>query len=465
VDPAERARAEVHVPTAEPIRPVGADRPSASRLRELENENERLKRSVNELSVLNDLARAIGASRDPDSVMHTIVSRSIKALQAQEGVITLVDQERDKPHTLVRELLSSANIDAFHLRGAVLGWMQLHQTPLRVDDPLTDDRFREVDLEPGITSLLAVPLVVKGRLTGVLTVYNKQRGGRFDDDDQRLLAIIASQSAQVIENARLSIEERDLAAVREQIRLAADVQSRLLPESLPSIEGWDLAGTSVPAQIVGGDYYDVVALEDGRFALCLGDVSGKGLPASLLMANVQSMVRLMCMLGFSACQTMHYANELLCRCTAGNRFVTFFLAILDPVTGELEYCNAGHNPPAVVSAGGVIDRLSTCGAVLGMIPSFTYACGHRVLTSGEVLVLYSDGVTEALDPMDNEFGEERLAWLLQGSRAFDAKTMVDDLLRAIRTHASVRTQSDDITILVARKNGCFSAHRKGGGDP
>jgi len=450
--------AEFCVATAERYSPVDSGVPTAARAREIEAENERLRRAVSELSVLNDLARAIGASNDPDAVMHTIVLRSIKALGAQEGVITLVDSDREGPQTLVREVMSSADIGAFHMRGACLGWMQLHQRPLRVDDPLTDERFRGVDLEPGVSSLLAVPLIVKGRLTGVLAVYNKQGAAHFNEDDQRLLAIIASQSAQVIENARLSAEQHKLARMREQMRLAADVQSRLLPDDLPSIEDFDLSGTSLPADTVGGDYYDVVPLADGRYALCLGDVSGKGLPASLLMANVQAMVRLLCLLGFSSCQTMHYANELLCRCTAGNRFVTFFIAILDPSTGELEYCNAGHNPPLLVTVGGALEELSTKGAVLGMIPGFEYGCSRRVMSSGEVLVMFSDGVTEALDPLDDEFGEERLAWLLQGARAFEASSIVTELVRAIRQHASERSQSDDITILVARRNGRVVHH-------
>lgn len=451
--------------TLEPRRQAPLPSGDPRRARELERENERLRRAVSELSVLNELARAIGASRDPDAVMHTIVTRSIHALRAQEGVITLVDGSRDEAQTLVREVMSSAVIEPFHLRGALLGWMQLHQKPLLVDDPSADLRFRGVEWDPGIRSLLAVPLVVKGRLTGVLAVYNKQGGEHFDVDDQRLLAIIASQSAQVVENARLSIEERKLERMREQVRLAAEVQSRLLPDRIPAIDGFDLSGTSIAAETVGGDYYDVVSLSDGRVALCIGDVSGKGLPASILMANVQAMVRLMCMLGFESHRTMQLANELLCRCTADNRFVTFFLAILDPVTGELEYCNAGHNPPIVASAGGSMERLTTSGAVLGMIPGFTYSEGRRVLAREESLVLFSDGVTEALDPDDDEFGEERLEWLLRGSRAFDAESIVRDLVHAIRHHANERSQSDDITILVVKRAGPTGGFAPGGEPP
>ncbi len=439
------------MPTADRLHSAEAREPTPGRLGDLELENERLRRAVTELSVLNDLARAIGASRDLDDVLHRIVSQSIRSLHAQEGVITLVEATRDGTRTLAREVVSCADVGSFHMRGAVLGWIQIHQQPLRIDDPERDDRFVGVDWEPGITSLLAVPLVVKGDLTGVLAMYNKQGSSKFDSDDQRLLAIIASQSAQVIENARLYIEERKLERVNEQIRLAADVQLHLLPDIVPSIEGYDVAGTSVAAEVVGGDYYDVIPLEDGRIALCLGDVSGKGLPASLLMANVQSMVRLMSALGFPSSRTMQEANELLCRCTSGNRFVTFFLAILDPSTGELEFCNAGHNPPVLISSDGSCERLTTSGAVLGMLPAFDYQSGHVSLGVGDGLVMFSDGVTEALNPDDDEFGEEQLIDLLGRSCKSDASAILRHILEAIRRHAAERSQSDDITILAMKR--------------
>lgn len=430
---------------------------SAENVSHLEHEVERLSRAVNELSTLNDLARAIGASLDMGQIMRTIVSRSLRALNAEEGVITLAADEANAPlRTLVREVGSSLNVEAFHFKNALLGWMQIHRMPLLVNDPPNDERFSGVEWESTIRSLIAVPLVVKGKLTGVLTVYNKKGGAPFDTDDQRLLAIIGSQSAQIVENARLHDEELKLAKMREQVQLAAEVQRHLLPKPIPGIEGFDIHGTNVAAELVGGDYFDVVPVDAHRWLVCVGDVSGKGLPASLLMANVQAMIRLMAMLKMSSDDAMRHANTLLCRSTPDTKFVTFFTSIVDSASGLFEFCNAGHNPPLFVTADGRCERLASSGAALGMLETLPYSKAQRTMAPGDCVVIYSDGVTEAINAGDEEFGEEQLVALVVASRDLPASEMVDAILGAVRTHAGGHPQSDDITIVVLKRLSNFS---------
>ncbi|MCM2316987.1 MAG: SpoIIE family protein phosphatase [Thermoanaerobaculia bacterium] len=420
----------------------------------LEREVERLSRAVSELSTLNDLARAIGASLDVEQVMRTIVARSLRALDAEEGVITLAaDEQSSSLRTLVREVGSSLNVEAFHFKNALLGWMQIHRMPLLVNDPPNDERFRGVEWEATIRSLIAVPLVVKGKLTGVLTVYNKKGGAPFDTDDQRLLAIIGSQSAQIVENARLHDEELKLAKIREQVQLAAEVQRHLLPQPIPRIEGFDIHGTNVAAELVGGDYFDVVPVDAHRWLVCVGDVSGKGLPASLLMANVQAMIQLMAMLQMSPDSAMRHANTLLCRSTPDTKFVTFFTSIVDSASGLFEFCNAGHNPPLFVTADGRCERLASSGAALGMLETLPYSSATRTMATGDCVVIYSDGVTEAINAGDEEFGEEQLAALVVASRERPASAIVAAILGAVRAHAGGHPQSDDITIVVLKRLG------------
>jgi sigma-B regulation protein RsbU (phosphoserine phosphatase) len=364
----------------------------------LELESSHFRRAVQELSVLNDLARAIGGSLQPDQVMKTIINSSLKAVNAQQGMITLVDHDPANPsETLVRANVSSPNVRAFHLTQALLGWMQLNQMPLAIFDPASDVRFTGVTWDSEFQSLLCVPLMVKSQMKGTLTVYNKKTGGGFDSGDERLLAIIASQSAQVIENARLYDEERAFARMREQVQLAVQVQSHLLPHAVQQIPGYDIAGKSIAAQEIGGDYFDFLTMSDGRSAICLGDVSGKGIPASLLMANVQATIRLLASLSISAAETMARANSLLCRSTSPEKFVTFFFSILDPESHTLAFYNAGHNPPLLFDTSGHSD-LRTSGLVLGMIDGHPYKEGAVALAPGDVVVIYSDGVTEAVDP-------------------------------------------------------------------
>lgn len=420
----------------------------------LERENLRLSRAVRELSILNDLARAIGASHNSQEVMQTIIARSLKAVDAEQGVITLVNRDPSHPaDTLVRAMVSSARLGPFHLTDALLGWMQLNKSTLAVNEPATDTRFSGIVWDERVATLLCVPLIVKGELTGILAVYNKKARQRFDADDQRLLAIIASQSAQVIETARLYEEERALARVLHQISLAAEIQQHLLPVKLPSIPGYGLAGTSISAEIVGGDYFDVIPMRDRKWSLCLGDVSGKGIPASLLMSNVQAMIRLLARMDIPPCESIRRANELLVECTPPHKFVTFFLTVLNAVTGRLEFCNAGHNPPFHVTASGECRPLATKGAVLGMFRDFAYKGGAVDLEPGDAIVIYSDGVTEALDADEEEFGEARLLDILSERRQGSAAEIQAAIIEAVRAHAGKHPQSDDVTLVVLKREG------------
>jgi len=258
----------------------------------LQEENQRLKRAVEELSILNDLARAIGASLNTQEIIQTIVRRSLRAINAEQGVITLVDeQQQGTMKTLMRTMENSGDHEQFHFDQALLGWMHLNKKPLVMNDTKHDERFPDVPWSDSIRSLISVPMMVKSGLRGVLTVYNKKADALFSDDDQRLLAIIASQSAQVVENARLNEQEQTLILMQEEVRLASRIQTELLPKQPPKIQGYDIAGKAVPAQTVGGDYFDFIPIDEHRIAVCLGDVSGKGLPASLLMANLQATLR------------------------------------------------------------------------------------------------------------------------------------------------------------------------------
>jgi len=224
-------------------------------LRSVREENERLKRAVEELSVLNDLARAIGASLNSQEIMQTIIHRSLRSVHAEQGVITLVEQRQSEPmKTLVRSMVSSAARQPYHLTQAFTGWMYLNKRPLIVNDPQHDERFRGVRWDESIRSILCVPMMVKSELIGVLAVFNKRAGGQFSEDDQRMLSIIAVQSGQVVENARLYEEEKLLRQMEEELKLASRIQSDLLPKDLPCMRGYDIAGRTVPAKQVGGDY-------------------------------------------------------------------------------------------------------------------------------------------------------------------------------------------------------------------
>jgi len=417
----------------------------------LREENQRLRRAVEELSILNDLARAIGASLNSQEIMQTIIRRSLKAVNAEQGVITLVDRQEEQPMvTLVRTMMSSSDHQQFHLNQNLVGWMQLNKKPLISDDVRNDDRFRGVRWDEEILSLLCVPLMVKSELTGILAVFNKKNAKTFTDDDQRLLAILASQSAQIVENARLYEAEREFIKMQEEVRLAAKIQSDLLPQSAPSLSGYEIAGKNIPAQVVGGDYFDFIPLDENRIAICLADVSGKGLPASLLMSNTQATIRSQSFVNATPSECLTRANTLLYRTTSPEKFVTLFYGILDASSHCFTYSNAGHDSPFFLTSS-KFSRLEKGGTVLGILEPFTYEQDTVMLASADAIVIYSDGITESFNEGDELFGEERIASVLQQHRSASASVIVDEIINAAKKFSGRRQQDDDMTVVVVKR--------------
>ncbi|MCX6137842.1 MAG: SpoIIE family protein phosphatase [Ignavibacteriales bacterium] len=428
------------------------EKPVASQSVEmLQDEVRRLRRAVDELSILNDLARSIGASVNGEEIMQTIIRRSLRAVNAEQGVITLVEDEQKSMKTLIRTMVSSADAPAFHLHQALLGWMHLNKKPLSVEEPGNDPRFRGVQWDESIHTLLCVPLIVKSELRGVLTVYNKKDGQTFTSDDQRLLAIISAQSAQVIENARLIEEEKAYITMRQEVGLAAKIQLDLLPRGVVAMEGYDIAARTIPAQSVGGDYYDFIPTPEDNLALCLGDVSGKGLPASLLMANLQATLRGQTLVSQRPSECLNRSNKLLYGSTSPEKFATLFYGVLDRKNHTMHYCNAGHDWPFHIAKDASIKRLQTGGLMLGLFETHQYSDELIAFSSGDLLVIQSDGVSEAPNPNQEQFGEERLQELLLAHRDLSASEIIDTIVREVRKHAGANPQSDDITIMVIKR--------------
>jgi sigma-B regulation protein RsbU (phosphoserine phosphatase) len=353
--------------------------------------------------------------------------------------------------TLIRTMVSSAGAPAFHMHQALIGWMHLNKKPLSVDDPGNDARFRGVQWDNNIKTLLCVPLIVKSELRGVLTVYNKKDGQSFNTDDQRLLAIISAQSAQVVENARLIEEEKLYIKMQQEVGLAAKIQRDLLPRSNPGLQGYDIFARTIAAQSIGGDYFDFIPMSDGRMALCLGDVSGKGLPASLLMANLQATLRGQTLVSQQPSQCLLRSNKLLFDSTSPEKFATLFYGLIDIQHHSIHYSNAGHDWPFLIREGNAIERLKTGGLMIGLIAQATYEDEEVPIQAGDLLVIQSDGVSEAMNSNHEQFGEERLQGLLLEHKDKTAEEIIDIVIKEVRKHAGAHPQSDDITIMVVKR--------------
>lgn len=419
----------------------------------MEEELARLRTAVEELSILNSLAQQIGALHSSAEIIETIVRRAIRAVGAEQGVITLVDRNGTDPmRTLVREITGRHPAALFHFHQSLLGWMLIHKQPLLVSDPATDARFQGVKWDSSIRSLLSAPLTVKAEVIAVLTVYNKKDVGGFTPGDQRLLSIIAAQSAQVVENARLYEEEKTLVRLRSEMDIAAEIQRDLLPRKAPRIPGYEILGHSIPAEQVGGDYFDYLPLEDGRLGLAIGDVSGKGMPAALYMAVCRGLLHALAGKHNEPHAAIADLNAIACKDSTSPVFITLFYSVLDPDTGILQYCSGGHNLPVLIRADGRVFALRRSdGMLVGIMPNIRYTSDSITLAPGDTLVLYTDGVTEAENPRRELFGERQLESVLTGCANLTADEIIQRVTSSVTDFVGAHPQSDDITVVVLRR--------------
>jgi sigma-B regulation protein RsbU (phosphoserine phosphatase) len=316
-------------------------------------------------------------------------------------------------------------------------------------------RLKELDDQPPVVAMTGwatVGLAVEAMQYGVsdfvekpwtntrlLEILQKQIGlGRERRDARRRDA----EEARARKEALLHQQEQE-----REISEAKAIQEKLLPREIPQMPGYEIASAWQSARLVGGDYFDILPLDGETLGICIGDVAGKGMPAALLMSNLQAAVRGLSSATLAPDLLCGRLNSLICRNTASDRFITFFYAQLQGPTRRLAYVNAGHNAPFVVHADGTHERLREGGAVLGVFERQTYELGSAQLSAGDRVVLFTDGVTEACNAVDEEFGEARLLQLLTNHRASTADALQMKILEIVAEFSGHHWQ-DDATLLV-----------------
>ena len=285
-----------------------------------------------------------------------------------------------------------------------------------------------------------------------LAVYYQMRYALMVVCINGALALIVGLITYTYEQMRAQIEREASARGRleHEMSVARDIQTELLPKTFPRIEGLDIFAFSVPARHVGGDCYDVIEIGDGKLAITIGDVAGKGTPAAILMANVQAAVRALSESGIPAGPLIERVNKLVHGYTEASVFITFCYCILNTRTGQLTYVNAGHNPPYVLRRDGGKDFLDRGGLIIGAVAGSTYEEGRLTMAPGDDLVLYTDGITEARNPSEEMFGEERLEALLHECRHMTAREIEERVYTSVKDFTAGASQSDDLTMVVVK---------------
>lgn len=417
-------------------------------------ENKKLKLAVHELSILNDIASSISSTQSVEAIIDTIVLKCVKHLNAEEGTVSLLEKESEdmKFHTMIRRQDLTQQRVPIHLDHQITGWMLRKQVPLLSNDLGKDDRFT-LPPETGrsIRNMLGVPLIAKGDLIGYLAVFNKKNEALFEEMDRRLLVIIASQSAQIIENSRLYEEEKEYLMLKEEMKVATQIQNNLLPDRNPDIPGYEMVAFNVPAKEVGGDYYDFIDIDENTVGFCIGDITGKGMPAALLMAGLQASLRSQVLIHKETNKCVENINKLLYRNTEATKFATLFYGVLDREEHQIRYCNAGHDQPLVFKANKLHSKLDVTGMLLGVVDETLYECKSISLEPDDIVVIFTDGITEAMNKDLVEFGLDRTVAVIENYAEESAEVILQQIYKQVISHSDGYQQSDDITIMVIKR--------------
>jgi serine phosphatase RsbU (regulator of sigma subunit) len=297
---------------------------------------------------------------------------------------------------------------------------------------------------------LLLPFRAHEQLQGFLAVGHKQDREDFHPEELQILAGLVDQVTLAIANLRLLEENLQKKRMEEELRMARRVQQRFLPQEIPPTPGLEVAASSTFSLEVAGDYYDVIALRDGRIAFAVGDVSGKGAGAALIMANLQAALRALCGVELPVKEIVARINEMIFASTDAEQYITFFVGIYEPRDGTFTYVNAGHNAPLLRRADGCIETLTAGGTVLGVFDDSSYRQETLVLAPQDVLLIYTDGLSEALSRSEEEFGEERIHALMREAEGVAAQEIMERLIMQVSRFRAAEIPEDDMTLLVVR---------------
>jgi len=411
-----------------------------------------LRRYADRLKLLNEIHQALGQSLSLEGLLGLILERALDHLRPDRGAILLKEADGELRPAAIRSI--TGDLAELRFSRSLVREVTEKNMAALVLDTLTDVRFAEAPsiLFSGVRSLVAAPLLGPEGALGMIVLESRLQVRQFGEEDLELLVSLAAVAALHLRNLRLVLEAEERRRLEEELALARRIQVALLPSQLPEVAGWELYGANFPSRVVSGDYYEVVPrAEDREVVLMIADVSGKGMAASLLTASLQAFSAGPIEDGLPPDEICVRLSRLLFRRTPPEKFATAFLAVLETATGLLRYTNAGHNPSVIVRAGGEVEALGPTGIPLGLLPGARYRAAETTLAPGDLLVLYTDGISEAADPDDEEYGLERIQKVCALHRKDACPALAAALEEDLETFARGVPFADDRTLVLARR--------------
>lgn len=411
------------------------------------------------LSSLSEIGNLAASELDWDSMLKAITSKTKALLNADACSVYVFDQKHQELILSATDGLPPAVVgQQIKIGEGITGLVAKTRVAASIEDVTKDNRIKSFRISPNkdgkrsvsFRSILSVPLIAQDRLIGVIDVRTLLPRV-WSQIDVHFLSIISGQIAGIIEKDKFRME------INKDLEAAKYVQAKLLPDIIPVIKGYDLAAFLVPSSQVGGDYYDFIEIAENNLGIVIADVSGKGIGAAILMASIQGLVNAHAKQGISTSDTLFSINNALYQSTELEKFATMLFGVLHIDTGNFNYTNAGHNPPYIYRANSTEPQsLEIGGTVLGIIKDANYSEGNFQLLSGDVLVLYSDGVTETHNEKGELFGIERLhkivyEYMANNKSGIKARELLNRIYESVHDFSSVVSFNDDFTIVVIYK--------------
>ncbi|OGO26735.1 MAG: hypothetical protein A2Z16_06480 [Chloroflexi bacterium RBG_16_54_18] len=407
-----------------------------------------------------DISHKVRDTLDLDEIMDHLLDAVKIALEYDAAGIFVLNQDLvHGRHETPREQIAGISRrgfdpgppeeDAMLMHGhGITGYVIRNCRSLVVSDVRLDPHY--VQGRTATLSEIAVPIILNERAIGALNLES-DRLAAYTSDDVEVLQFFADAAAVSIEKAMLHKQLLEQELISKQLETAKEVQSRLLPRSAPNLPGTDIAGICIPADEIGGDYFDYIPLSRNRLGLAVADVSGHGIPSALIMTAFRALLRIKARSKLRPAIIANVINRLLPEFMGDNYFVTLWYAILEIPSGNLTYISCGHPPPLLMHADGAVDKLDQKNAALGIIPNLQYTDEQIQMTAGDILVLYTDGIIELMNQQGETFGILRLVQVIRENRQLAAAELINKVIEATRIFSDDYDSLDDLTLVIVRR--------------
>jgi sigma-B regulation protein RsbU (phosphoserine phosphatase) len=419
-----------------------------SLIKDLKRINFELNHKILELENLYDLGLAISSLMDFNKLANEILMRAISLLDANLGALFVKKEDGSIEIASKFGAKATNEKELREIEKSIVNQIIVNRgEALIVNHPQSSDDLRS-------KKMLAVPIKMQDKILGVLWVGEKEGRKKelldFTEEDARLLSNFANQAAVSLENAKLYAASLEKERMERELEVAASIQQNLLPTDAPRIKGFDISSLCIPCRQVGGDYFDFIPLSNNKLGLAIADVSGKGIPASLLVSTLQASLHAHSEGDYSPSQLVTKLAKSMYSCSLPNKFVSFFFAALNLSDGCFASTNAGHNYPLIINSEGEIKQLKEGGFCLGLFENSEYNQEENQIKPGNILVMYTDGLTEAQNSKEEEFGESRVIEVVRENYKLKAAEIIDKILESVKRFSSSAQFMDDLTLVIIK---------------